>query len=156
MGIDLRRVVADLCSSERPGRQWQPWWVLGLVEELAHDDTSRTFRSMSAAGEEYGWGWVEHLLASIFDAMQVNTVVSARVAGAKKVRPPKPFPRPGEKRAETQGARTMTQILSQRKAVEKQKKRPERVTQSKVQFGPSRAALQARLEERARERDGTQ
>jgi hypothetical protein len=108
-------VVADLCASEDPGRRWRPWWVLTLVEEFTHDDTTATFKSMSGTGGERGWSTDRHLLASLFDAIQINTVVSARVAGAKRVKSPQPFPRPG---AKPKGeARTMAQILVARRAV---------------------------------------
>lgn len=113
--------------------------MLALVEEFAHDDRTATFRSMSGTGEERGWGWVEHLLAAIFDSIQVNTVVSARVAGAKKVKNPKPFPRPGSKATDKPEARTMAQILVQRRQVEQHQQKQ-----------ASRA--QRRLQERLRER----
>lgn len=90
--MSLRAVVADLCSS---APTTTPWWVLTLVEELPDNSA---FAASVAGGRAYrGWGWERHVMAALFDAIQVNTVVTARVAGAKNVKPPSPMPRPGEK-----------------------------------------------------------
>jgi hypothetical protein len=114
-------VVADLCSSEDPGRRWRPWWVLTLVEEFTHDDSTATYKSMAGTGGERGWAMDRHLLAAVFDAVQVNTVVAARVAGAKRVKSPQPFPRPGAKPKSE--ARTMSQVLvGRRRAIEHQER----------------------------------
>jgi len=43
-----------------------------------------------------GWGPDRHLLASIYDALQAQTVVIAKAAGAKGIRQPDPWPRPGQ------------------------------------------------------------
>lgn len=71
--------------------------MLTLVEELPD---SSAYAGSVAGGREYrGWGWERHVMAALFDAIQVNTVVTARVAGAKNVKPPTPLPRPGERHA---------------------------------------------------------
>jgi hypothetical protein len=90
--MSLRSLVADLCSS---APTTTPWWVLSLVEELP--DTAAYAGSLAGGREYRGWGWDRHVMAALFDAIQVNTVVTARVAGAKNVKPPAPMPRPGEK-----------------------------------------------------------
>ena len=51
----------------------------------------------SLQGVPRGWGTNRHLLASTVDAVIGNTYVTARVAGAKRVRKPKPIPRPKSK-----------------------------------------------------------
>lgn len=58
-----------------------------LLERLPRD--SATARSMG--GEAAEWGLQEHLLAVVFDALQVANWQRAQ----RKNRPPKPTPRPG-------------------------------------------------------------
>ena len=48
-------------------------------------------------GVPRGWGTNRHLLATVIDAIQGNTYVTARVAGVKRVRKPTPIPRPKTK-----------------------------------------------------------
>jgi hypothetical protein len=120
-------VVADLCADEPAS---DPWRWLVLISELPDD--SATAASMAAwldanpdqrpngkpAKSERdwrGWGHDRHLLAAIFDAVQANTVVTARVAGAKKVRAPKPWPRPGSQRSSHAGMTSMRSLLAQRR-----------------------------------------
>lgn len=109
-------MVAGLRAEEPCAGGWQPWWVLTLVEGLLLDDSTATYRAATGTAEEQGWDMTRHLLAAVFDAIQVNTVVSARVAGAKRVKAPEPFPRPGAGRAKAE-ARTMTQVLAGRRRV---------------------------------------
>lgn len=45
-------------------------------------------------GEVRGWGLDRHIQASVFDAVQANTWVTAAVSSKRKPRKPKPFPRP--------------------------------------------------------------
>lgn len=127
-------MVADLCSDEPLDGGYQPWWVLVLVEGLLADDSTATYRSAAGSDDDQGFDMVKHLLAAIFDAVQVNTVVSARVAGAKNVKAPQPFPRPGASKAKAE-ARTMTQILSGRRKVAehaaKQQSRKSRMLQQR-------------------------
>jgi hypothetical protein len=62
-----------------------------------------------------GWGLDRHLLASIFDAIQAQTVVIAKAAGAKNIKPPEPWPRPGKRSR----GRSMAQVVSRHKQIVK-------------------------------------
>lgn len=84
----------DLCSDEPAS---SPWWLLALVEELP--DTSAYVASLQGGRAFRGWGWDRHITAALFDALQVQTVVIAKVAGAKGIEMPPPLPRPGDKRS---------------------------------------------------------
>lgn len=84
--------MVDLCSDHPT---LTPWWVLALVEELP--DTSAYVASLQGGREYRGWGWDRHIYAAIFDAIQMQSVVTARCAGAKDVKAPPPLPRPGQK-----------------------------------------------------------
>ena len=67
-----------------------PSLVLELIRGLPDDSM---YYALRLGGEQFlGWGTERHILASIFDAISVNTVVS----GNWKKSPPKPepFPRP--------------------------------------------------------------
>lgn len=97
-GRDLRADLADLCSSSP---RLTPWWVLALVAELPDD--SALAASVAGDRAHRGWTFDRHLLAGIFDAVQVNTYATARVAGAKGAKPPKPVPRPGDKPRKSEG-----------------------------------------------------
>jgi hypothetical protein len=68
----------------------------GIFARLANlpDDSAL---SASLQGVHRGWGTNRHLLATVVDAIQGNTYVTARVAGVKRVRKPKPIPRPKTK-----------------------------------------------------------
>lgn len=97
-GLSLRDLVADLCSDQP---SITPWWVLGLVEELGENSA---FMGSVAGGREFrGWTTDRHIQAGIYDAIQINTVTTARVAGAKGVKSPKPLPRPGQKASRPAG-----------------------------------------------------
>lgn len=85
--------MADLCSDQPTTT---PWWVLALVEELP--DTSAYVASAQGGDEYRGWGWDRYVAAAMFDALQNQTVVIAKMAGAKGVKSPPPLPRPGVKR----------------------------------------------------------
>lgn len=97
-GISLRELVADLCSATPTTT---PWWALVLVGELP--DTS-AYAASSLGGRDFrGWGYERHILAALFDAVQIQTVVVARAFGAKGAKPPKPLARPGEKKGSASG-----------------------------------------------------
>lgn len=105
-GVSLVDVIADLCSGE-PATDPRYW--LALIGELPADSA---FAASFQGGHEYrGWDMKTYLLASIFDAVQVNTVSNARVAGAKKVKDPPPWPRPGKKHKDPSGGTTMASII---------------------------------------------
>lgn len=77
-----------------------------LVEELP--DTSAYVASIQGGHEYRGWGWDRHIQAAIFDALQMQSVVIAKAAGAKNVNNPPPLPRPGKKRS---GGTPMSKLM---------------------------------------------
>lgn len=70
------------------------WEAAILAKELPH--SSRTM-AMLQGGKEY-WGWTldRHILASLFDAVQVDTFAFVQANSKKKVKAPSPMPRPGD------------------------------------------------------------
>jgi hypothetical protein len=100
--------VADLCSDEPAS---SAWWLLALVEELP--DTSAYAAAVQGGREYRGWGWDRHIFAALFDAIQVQTVVIAKVAGAKGLKDPRPIPRPGDKRKSAHDGTPMGVLLRQ-------------------------------------------
>lgn len=60
---------------------WRRLW--SLLEQLPRE--ARYIRAV--VGESTQWGWTEHLLASVFDAVQTNTWVVASAAGSRGKRP---------------------------------------------------------------------
>lgn len=85
--MDLREVVADLCSEDP---SMSPRWVLTLLGQLP--DTAALPAAIAGGREWRGWGHDRQLLAGIFDAINTNT----KATGNFK-RPPQidPWPRPG-------------------------------------------------------------
>lgn len=67
-----------------------PALVLSLIEGLPPE--SNTVADMSGGPQFRGWGLTEAILADVFDAISMNTIVS----GNWKRNPPKPpvYPRP--------------------------------------------------------------
>jgi len=57
-------------------------------------DTSRTAALASGGYEHLGWGLDRHLLASIYDAVNANTVATGNYKKKPKI---DPFPRPKPK-----------------------------------------------------------
>lgn len=91
-GLDLFGIVRDLCSGDA---RWRPGLVLVLVEQLPDDGA---FAAAQLGGRDHrGWGMDRHLRALQFDALQMNTFVTARAGGAKKSKAPAAFPRPGSR-----------------------------------------------------------
>lgn len=63
----------------------------------------------AVAGEAARWGDLEHLVASVIDALQgTNYLLTAQAAGKRKVKVPRPIPRPGQ--AERRHAMTPAQL----------------------------------------------
>lgn len=89
-GVNLVDVVADLCSDQPTS---SPAYWLELIEEMP--EGSHTLAARLGGPEYRGWTFDRHLLAVLVDAVQINTVTTAKVAGAKGVKAPKPIPRPG-------------------------------------------------------------
>lgn len=71
--------------------------VVGLVERLSDEPWSR-YRARLLGGENWrqhlGWGPSEYLTAHLFDAVQVNTAVTAAHGSKKRPKIPEPYPRP--------------------------------------------------------------
>lgn len=80
---------------------------LSLVDVLAeHSHSPRTLLSFiawlpddsalaaSMRGQPRGWGTDRHLLATVVDAIQANTWITAAVASKRKPKRPKRLPRP--------------------------------------------------------------
>lgn len=75
--------------------------MLVLAEQLP---TESAFSSRVQGGREHrGWDGATYLLANLVDAVQINTAVTARAAGAKKFPVPDPVWRPGRRAARTTG-----------------------------------------------------
>jgi hypothetical protein len=70
-----------------------PREVLVLVEQLALEPRSRYRAAALGSNEFIGWDRLTALTADLFDALQANTVVTARVGGGKAKQPPH-YPRP--------------------------------------------------------------
>ena len=88
-----------------------PWWVATLVEQLP---IGSAYQASLSGGPDYqGWDLSRYLLADVFDAVQQNTFATAVVAGAKGLKPPQPWPRPGTKRKSAAGGTPMRQLMKQ-------------------------------------------
>jgi hypothetical protein len=88
--------------------------VLTLVRGLP--DGSHLAAAVRGGVEHRGWTLDRHLLASMFDAVQANTVVNARIAAGKKassIKDPQPWPRPGE--VKRRKPRTLADMIARRK-----------------------------------------
>jgi hypothetical protein len=70
-----------------------PREVLVLVEQLASEPRSRYRAAALGSTDFIGWDRLTALTADLFDALQANTVVTARVGGGK-AKPPPTYPRP--------------------------------------------------------------
>ncbi|MEO3851758.1 hypothetical protein ABGB09_29720 [Streptomyces sp. B8F3] len=88
-GLDL----ADALYGERPVA---PPVLLALVEELP--DTSALAVSLRGGAEHRGWDLHAHLVASVIDAVGEAAWVTAQASSKKRIRRPKPFPRPATAR----------------------------------------------------------
>ncbi len=109
--MSLFDVVRDLCT----GGDWWPSWVLALIRQLPDGSA---FMASAAGGPEYrGWAPLEYLVALVVDAVQVNTTVTARAAGAKKAPTPDPVPRPGAKGRKSARGVPITALIARQGAV---------------------------------------
>lgn len=81
IGLGLR---LDWIGTER--LSWRDLWVVVRQSPRA----SALFRSMHP--EAADWGHSEHLLAAVFDAVQINNWLTAQ---GKRHERPRPLPRPG-------------------------------------------------------------
>lgn len=107
--IDLRDALRDLLSDDPKG---SPWWLLTLIRELP--DEGHLKAALRGGPEFRGWGLDRYLSAATFDAVQANTVVTARAAGAKKVKDAQPWSRPDVKRKQ-QTTRTLADLVAQQR-----------------------------------------
>lgn len=85
-GIDLVAVIRDGSISPR----------MLLARLLCLPDTSALHASLR--GEPRGWGGDRHLAATVVDAIQANTYVTASLLSRRRVRKPKRLQRPKVKR----------------------------------------------------------
>lgn len=87
--IDLVSVLRDHSISPR--------MLLARLKSLP--DTSALHASVR--GEPRGWGGDRHLLATVIDAIQVNTWITKAASTKRKPRKPKPIKRPKQKKQQT-------------------------------------------------------
>lgn len=110
LSISLADVVADLCS-DTP--QSSPRWWIALIGQLPMDGA---FAAANLGSREHrDWGVVAYLLAALLDAVQVNTTVTARAAGAKKFPAPTPAWRPGASQPKRRGTSLSALLPSRRR-----------------------------------------
>lgn len=99
-GIDLVKVV----SGEGP----PPVLVISVIRGLP--DSSR-FVALQAGGYQFrGWDTKTYALASIYDAINVNTVATGNFKKKPKI---DPFPRPKKKKPKRTVAQLHKQMLAQ-------------------------------------------
>jgi hypothetical protein len=80
--------LTDLWRGLLPPRE-----ALVLVEQLAFEPRSRYRAAALGSTDFLGWDRTTALTADLFDALQANTVVTARVGGGK-AKQPSTYPRP--------------------------------------------------------------
>jgi len=75
----------------------QPGLSLGRFESLVKNLPRESRTVQKIVGERVSWGESEHLLASLIDAVQLNSWIAANVYTPASKRSPVPerFPRPG-------------------------------------------------------------
>lgn len=64
------------------------WWVEHLPEDSA------TVAALRGGSEHPAWTSTAHLLASVVDAVQVNTWTTVAAHAKRRPKPPTPLPRP--------------------------------------------------------------
>lgn len=64
------------------------WWVEHLPEDSA------TVAALRGGHEHRAWTSTAHLLASVVDAVQVNTWTTVAAHAKRRPKPPTPLPRP--------------------------------------------------------------
>jgi hypothetical protein len=89
------------------GRGPAPSLVIPLIQRLPDD--SMTAALAAGGTEQFGWGSDRHLLASVYDALNLNT----RATGNWKGKPPKlpEYPRPST-RKKKQKPRTVADLFA--------------------------------------------
>lgn len=91
---DLRRYyrvdLADLWHADPP--RLSPRRVVWLVEHLPED--SATVAVLRGGAEHRSWTTAAHLLATVVDAVQLNTWATVAANSKRRPRPPTPLPRP--------------------------------------------------------------
>lgn len=77
----------------------EPWSVRRLLSHIKNlPPEAALVRRLR--GEQAFWTWDTELAAATFDALQQLTFYTLSIAGAKGVKEPKPFPRPGTAKPE--------------------------------------------------------
>jgi hypothetical protein len=105
---DLRRYGVDLADLWRGGLSpRQVWW---LVEHLPED--SATVAALRGGAEQRAWTTLAHLLATVADAVQLNTWTTVAAHAKRRPAPPKPLPRPGTPTARAARVVTVAEIAA--------------------------------------------
>ena len=91
--LDLREFYR--LDVDRIGTEHDLALYLAAMERLADEPRSRYRASVLGGREHIGWGTAEYLLAALVDAIQANTAVTAVAGSNKRPKVPKPIPRPG-------------------------------------------------------------
>jgi hypothetical protein len=94
-------------------RRWTPRELISLLAWLPDDSACA---ASVAGGRHYrGWGQDRWLRKYLFDAMQNNTVVNAKIAAGKKagrVKPPKPYPGPEQQQKKIEASRPKVTVAA--------------------------------------------
>jgi hypothetical protein len=72
-----------------------PIWEAALLAEQL-PPTSRTFSALQGGSEYRGWSIDTYLMASLVDAMNMNSFLFAKANSKKRIKEPKLVPRPGD------------------------------------------------------------
>jgi hypothetical protein len=92
---DFRQFYSGLDLADVWRGKLSPATALVLVEQLKTIPMSR-FRAQVMGGFEHlGWTPDTYLAAALYDAMNTNSVITAKSAGGK-ARDPEPYPRPDQ------------------------------------------------------------
>lgn len=95
---DLRRYFGIDIEAVVEGRGPSPELVLTAVRALP--DTSLTVALAAGGREHHGWGADRHMIANVFDAINLNTRASGNWGKGKPPRLPE-YPRPKAKKPTT-------------------------------------------------------
>ena len=101
---------ADLTHLWQPGGL-SPRRVLWWVEHLPED--SATVAALRGGHEHRAWTSAAHLLASVVDAVQVNTWTTVAAHAKRRPKPPTPLPRPTSPSRRAARVVTVAEIAAQ-------------------------------------------
>lgn len=123
--------LVDLCRG-----RLSPRLVLALIRQLPIDSA---FVTASRGGAEYvGWDRHSYLLADLYDAINLNTLILMRANSdkPKKVKPFPPYPRPGVEPEKDKKRSVPNPLLTRLRGEEP--KPPEKPRPSRVPLPPPR------------------